>query len=93
MACYTSGCTTGGHSSWGECVRAKRLHTCYDNVVSGYDRGRQKAWDTELGAYRKAREQGIQPSSTKAAATELAVRASDETGCAFDARNPLGIGV
>ena len=88
MVCYTSGCATGGHRSWGECVRAKNLHTCYDTPASGYDRSKQTAWDHELSAYRKAREQGIQPASTQLAATDLAVRASDEKGVAFDARNP-----
>jgi len=81
----TSGCLTQDHSSWGECVRAKNLQTCYDNPVSGYDRSKQKVWDAELKLYRDARAQGIQPASTKTPDIRAAEHLSDLSGVAFNA--------
>lgn len=44
-----------------------------------------KAINAELGAYRDARKEGIQPASTRARDIENAVRISDATGVAYKA--------
>lgn len=44
-----------------------------------------KKWDNELGAYRAARAQGIQPAGTSMAHVKAAVEASNVTGSAYDA--------
>jgi hypothetical protein len=48
-----------------------------------------KKWDGELGAYRAARAEGIQPAGTSMAKIQEARRASDVMGKAFDA-NTMG---
>ncbi len=45
----------------------------------------QKSWDRELNLYRSAREQGIQPASTKTADIRQALDASDKAGRAVGA--------
>lgn len=87
MACR-SGCPTQDHETWGECLRASniQMNTGDANgslVQSGWT---NKKWDNELKEYRDARAQGIQPKSTKTADIRAAVKASDATGVAFQAR-------
>lgn len=43
----------------------------------------QKAHDAELRAYKRARDQGIQPVGTKMHQVEDAMRKSDASGVAF----------
>ena len=44
-----------------------------------------KKWDGELTAYRKAREQGIQPAGTTLKKVQEAVDKSNKAGKAYDA--------
>lgn len=83
MACRT-GCPTQDHASWGECARAASLRIAYCGIggVSATD---QRKWDSELASYRAARDQGIQPRTTKKADVQAAVKVSDMTGTAFQA--------
>lgn len=76
----TSGCPTGGHSSWGECARSKGIQI----NPSLMDTGRQKAWDTELDAYQSATDQGIHPDTTKMRDIQAALDKSDATGVAYE---------
>lgn len=76
-----SGCSTGDHSSWGECARVSvRFATPWS--VSAQ---RERLWFGELEAYRCARSQGIQPAGTTRAAVDSAVRVSRAKDAAFDA--------
>lgn len=79
----TTGCPTQDHASYGECLRSKGLRVAYCNSAKGLDATEQKRWDKSLDAYRDARAQGIQPSSTRPDAVERAVAISDKTGSAF----------
>lgn len=79
MPC-TTGCRTQDHGSWGACVRAKNLRT---NALEGEALSTQRAADKTLDDYAKARSYGIQPSSTRAADVQAAIRASDTTGSAY----------
>lgn len=66
-------------------MRSKGLRVAYANSASGLDLSKQKRWDSELAAYKSAREQGIQPSSTSRAAVERALDISNKTGTAYQA--------
>jgi hypothetical protein len=79
MSC-TSSCRTQDHESWGACVRAKNLRTSALDVETITV---QKKADKSLDAYAKARSYGIQPRSTRPADIATAVRASEQTGTAF----------
>ena len=79
MTNCSSSCTTGGHKTFGECLRAKNLQL-NPNLSNT---GATKAWDGELEAYRKARSQGIQPSGTTMAKIREADEISQRTGQAF----------
>jgi hypothetical protein len=57
----------------------------YCNSANGFDYTQQKKWDRDLAAYKDARAQGIQPSSTDRAAVNRAVAISNESGKAWDA--------
>jgi hypothetical protein len=81
----SSGCTTKDHASYGECMRAKSTRIAYCNSAGGHDYTAQKKWDRDLAAYKDARAQGIQPSSTDRAAVDRAVALSDAKGKAWDA--------
>jgi hypothetical protein len=85
--CSTS-CRTGGHATWGDCVRAKGLRVAYCQSAAGRDYSRQKAWDRELAGYRDARAQGIQPDGTTTAKIRQALDYSDKTGTAYDGKGP-----
>ncbi len=53
---------------------------------AGSDKGMPaKKWDSELQAYRDARDQGIQPAGTTRKLIESAVKASDTMGRAYNA--------
>lgn len=49
-----------------------------------------KKWDAELQAYRDARAQGIQPSSTRMRDIQTAVEVSNRAGKAFKADDSTG---
>ena len=85
MSGCTTGCRTKDHASYADCLKAKSLRVAYCNSASGQDATAQKAWDKNLDAYREARKQGIQPSSTQRDAVDRAVAISDATGTAFQA--------
>jgi len=44
-----------------------------------------KKWDGELNAYKKAREQGIQPAGTTMKKVQEAIDKSDKAGKAYNA--------
>ena len=83
MACSSS-CLTQDHATWGECVRSKNLRTAYMQEWKGQDYTAQKRWDSELSAYKKARDEGIQPHGTSMKAVQEAVAVSDKGGVAYD---------
>jgi hypothetical protein len=85
MSNCTSGCKTQDHQSYAQCLQAKSLRVAYCNSANGFDYTQQKAWDRDLAAYKDARAQGIQPSSTDRAAVNRAVAISNESGKAWDA--------
>lgn len=79
MACAST-CPTKDHDTFGACVRAKGLHL---GDVKGS--GQTAARDLRLNSYYDARQQGIQPETTRLRDVQKAVRVSDATGRAFDA--------
>ena len=79
MTNCSSSCATGGHKTFGECMRAKNLHLTPNLSNTGVT----KAWDSELESYRSARRQGVQPSGTTQKKIDEAMRISDATGVAF----------
>lgn len=83
MACRT-GCPTKDHRTWGECARAAELKVAYCGI-GGVSASEQRKWDNDLAAYKDARRQGIQPSSTRREAVDRAVKISDKTGQAWQA--------
>lgn len=89
MSCRT-GCPTQDHANWGECLRAANLSMNAGDAKSGMiDNGYTKRkWDAELKAYKDAREQGIQPKSTRMKDIRAAVELSDKKGKAVDAAKP-----
>lgn len=84
MSCRT-GCATRDHASYSECLRAAGTKVAYANSANNRDYSTQKRWDSELDLYRRARSEGIQPETTKRRDIEAAMRASDETGMAYQA--------
>lgn len=66
-------------------MRAKNVRVGYCQSVKGLDFSAQKKWDKDLEAYASAKKQGVQPNSTKRAAVDRAMRASDRTGTAYRA--------
>jgi hypothetical protein len=79
----SSSCLTGGHKSWGECVRAKGVQL--SPAVNGEYGARQKAWDKELDSYADARRQGVEPRGTKQHLIDEAMETSQATGVAYQA--------
>jgi hypothetical protein len=79
MTNCSSSCKTKDHETFGECMRSKNLQL-NPNLSNT---GATKAWDGELEAYRKARNQGIQPSGTTMAKIREAEEISQKTGRAF----------
>lgn len=72
-----TGCPTQDHKSYSECARGLEINVGMSGTT------RQKAHDAELRAYRRARDQGIQPAGTKMHQVEDAMRKSDASGVAF----------
>jgi len=58
-----SGCKTKDHESWGACARAANMKIAYCGV-GGLDATKQKLWDAELGLYRQAVADGLDPKGT-----------------------------
>lgn len=85
MSNCTSGCATQDCESYAACLKGKSLRVAYCNSAGGQDFTAQKKWDRDLAAYKDARDQGIQPSSTTRAAVDRAVAISNESGKAWDA--------
>jgi hypothetical protein len=77
----STGCLTGGHKTWGECVRGKALKVA-PNLS---DTGTQKRWDKELDNYEAARKQGVEPRGTSQHLIDQAMKTSDATGVAYKA--------
>lgn len=81
-----SSCKTGGHQTYGHCMRSKGLAvTGLESTNPSFTREATKAWDSELDLYAAARKQGIQPASTKREHIEAAIEVSQVTQTAFDA--------
>lgn len=78
----SSGCKTGPHSTYGECIRSKGLKIAYSGIGGG-DATVQKRWDAELDSYRSAVAQGIEPESTNTRDIRAAVEWSDRHGKAY----------
>lgn len=85
MSNCTSGCPLQTCESYAACLRQKAPRVAYCNSAGGFDATAQKRWDRDLAAYKDARAQGIQPSSTSRAAVDRAVAISDKAGKAWDA--------
>ena len=80
MACR-SGCPTQDHASWGECARASVRFAPFWSESSKLN----KDWHGELDEYKAAREQGIQPATTKRKDIRDAVAVSNAMDEPFDA--------
>jgi len=76
-----SGCPTQDHDSWGACARAQVRFTPF--WTQGSKAGND--WHSELDEYKAAREQGIQPKSTKRPDIRRAVAKSEALDRAVDA--------
>jgi hypothetical protein len=66
-------------------MRAVNLHIGYAASAKGLDYTAQKKWDNELALYKSARNQGIQPDSTKTTDIRKAIDMSEKTGRAYGA--------
>lgn len=80
MNCSSACPTPGRHATFGECLRAKRLHI---GDLKGHDVNKQG--EADLAAYADAKRQGIQPSGIDRASVDRAVRISEADGTAFRA--------
>lgn len=76
-SCRT-GCRTRDHESYAACLRDGTPRVTLAATP-------HNAWDKELSLYKSAREQGIQPASTKTADIQRAIEASDSAGVAYRA--------
>lgn len=78
----SSGCQTGGHESWGACVRSKSPAVMgmesTGNGIGGYTA--DKKMTAENAAYAAARKEGLQPSAPTHAAVDLARKNADLAG-------------
>jgi len=78
----SSGCRTGGHASWGECVRSKSTAVMglesTGNGLGGYTA--DKKMTAENAAYAAARKEGLQPTAPTHAAVDLAKKNADLAG-------------
>ena len=73
-----TGCPTQDHGSYSECCKGLQINA---QGLSGTKD--QKALDSSLKAYRRARKEGIQPDGTSMEKVEKAKRISDSTGVAY----------
>lgn len=79
-------CTCGqGHATFGACIRAKNLKVAYCASWKNFDYTRAKKTESELDAYKSARDQGVQPAGTRLSQTRAALDTSDQMGAAFNA--------
>lgn len=88
MSNCTSGCSNpGAHETYGECLRSKSLRIAYTNSVNGQDATRQKRWDAELGRYRSAVAQGMDPEGTTTGHVRMAEHWSQRNGIPYTPDN------
>jgi len=80
-----SGCKTQDHKSYSDCLQVASLSFtgCF-STRRGWDKTKEKNWDSELDLYYSAVRQGVEPISTKKKDIEAALMLSNETGKAFD---------
>ena len=91
MSCASS-CTTQDHSSYGACLRSKRLSvTGLESTSPSFTREREKDWNSELDLYEQARKEGIQPASTQRKDIETALQISDAFQKPYQADEPLSV--
>lgn len=83
VACSTGCPTPGAHSSWGECVRSKRVQL---SDITAHQTN--QAIYTASDLYRSAREDGLQPERVSVAAVMKARRVTETTGVPFRADKP-----
>lgn len=80
MACSSSCTAPGTHSTYGECLRGKRLH------VAPVDAHMQnKSQNSQIKNYVKAREAGLQPKTVFKADVDHAWKQTERTGTPFRA--------
>lgn len=79
-------CSCGvGHSTFGECMRAKNFRVGYCRSWKNHDYTHARRNERELAEYKRAREQGIQPAGTAIQQIRKALDVSDKRGSAYDA--------
>lgn len=83
MSRCSTGCITGGHNSFGECLREKKMRIGWCNSAAGIDLSREKRWQSDLDAYASARRQGVQPETTWRRDVDAAMQWSEKNGAAF----------
>lgn len=74
MSCASS-CATKDHSSYGECLRSKRLQLS-PHVNDSYGT-KQKAWDKDLDHYESAVRQGLSPAGTQRHQVDAALKEAE----------------
>lgn len=79
MACSSS-CKTGPHESYGACLRAKSMQVA-DVTAHKFNTNQH----SEIKAYVRAREAGLQPKSVFKRDVEAAWKSTDATGVPFRA--------
>lgn len=79
MAC-SSGCTTGPHATYGECLRSKSLQ-----VASAEARKYRQNQEHEIKEYNDARREGMQPATFFKRDVDLAREITAKTGVPFRA--------
>jgi hypothetical protein len=83
MPC-SSGCPNpGSHSSYGQCMRAKRQMVGFARSAYGADKTRDNLHERELSLYRDLRAQGIQPDGTGMDKLKFAEKMSSDAGMAY----------
>lgn len=87
MSNCTSGCPTQDHGSYAECLRGKSIRVAYTDSANGSDATKQKRWDAEIGRYRNAVAQGIEPDGTTTTKVRQAETWSEKNGIAFTPDN------
>lgn len=78
-----SGCDC--HETYGAHLRAKNINIGYCQSARNHDASAEKAKDKELALYKSAKDQGVQPASTKTKDIRDALDLSDQAGRAYDA--------
>lgn len=80
-----SGCKTQDHESYSDCLQSANFSFagCFP-TRQGWDKDKEKKWDSELDSYYSAVRQGVEPISTKKKDIDAAMMLSNEAGKAFD---------